>query len=433
VEDAQDAHARHLHLLLPGPPVHARGVPRGAEEDGEGLTALARRRRDILVAAAGSRALVLAVAMITAGALSVSTADDAPRGKVVPGVTHPFGGFGSGILDAIFSPLVRWDAPWYLVISHDGYDPPGLGVAGNEGQRAAFFPFYPALIHALGGFLGNGITLVVATLISLAAFMVGLAFVHRLAERELGPAAAHAAVLVIALWPAGPFFSAPYTESLFLMLSAGAFLAARDGRWALAGIAAALAAATRNTGILLVVPLAILWWQAGPRRPADLAWLALTPLGLIAFSLLLQAQVDDWQAWRHAQESFGRSGLAGPWTTIRLALSGAYHEVRDGHPGPNVLDLVMFIIFCVGLVGMWRRLPKAYVAWAFVAIAPALVAPFGGEALRSLPRFLSVSFPLAIWLGDELTRRRLLTPWLLASTALLVYTTVAFTRWLPYV
>jgi hypothetical protein len=415
-------------------------------------TAAALPVREVLGIAVVSRLLVLATAMISATALSVTRSSQAPRGKVVPGVTHPFDGWGAGVLDAIFSPLVRWDAPWYLAISHSGYGPSGL-VAGNAGERPAFFPLYPLLVHLLGGFAGDGATLVVATALSLATFTVGLVVVGRLAVLELGPAAARGAVLIIAFWPAGPFFSAPYTESLFLALSAGAFLAGRTDRWWLAALLAGCASATRNTGLLLVVPLAIMYFY-GPRprlpertparrlepryRPRpDLAWLVLIPAGLIAYCVYLQAETGNWQAWRDAQESFGRPGFASPVTTLHLALTGAYHSVADGLSalgGPNLLDLGALVVVCAGVVGMARRLPVAYTAWTVVAIAPALVTPFDGEALRSLPRFLSVSFPLTIWLGYELTRRRrLLAPAIAFSAALLVFTTAAFTSWLPYV
>jgi hypothetical protein len=89
----------------------------------------------------------------------------------------------------------------------------------------------------------------------------------------------------------------------------------------------------------------------------------------------------------------------------------------------------------VAIVGMARRLPVPYTAWAIVALTPALLTPFSGEALRSLPRFAAVTFPVAMWLGDVLTRdrRRLLAVWLALSGAILIGTTIAFTIWLPFV
>jgi hypothetical protein len=410
------------------------------------------------VAVLASRLLVAVTAAVAAAAAPIATSHGAPRGKLVPGISHPFGhGWLSGTLDAVFTPLVRWDALWYLEISHHGYTPPGL-VPGNPGERAAFFPLYPLLVHLLGGWAGNGVTLVVATLLSLIAFTIALLIVHRLATLEFGPRAARATVLIIAFWPAGAFFSAPYTESLFLALSAGAFLAARSDRWWLAGLLGAGASATRNTGVLLVIPLLALylygprsaqaplaaaragWHRWSPRFPLrrDVMWLALAPLGLVAYSLYLQAQVGDWHAWHTAQTDFGRPHVTSPITTLHLALTGVYHALRDGLGGisdPNLLDALVLVILVVAILGMARRLPLPYTAWVIVAVVPALLTPFSGEALRSLPRFVAVLFPVAIWLGDALTRdhRDLLVPWLVVSGAMLVATTIAFTIWLPFV
>src|SRR4029453_15684684 len=117
---------------------------------------------------------------------------------------------------------------------------------------------------------------------------------------ELGDADARLTVALVALFPTAYAFSAVYTESLFLALSAGALYAGRLGRWRWAGVLAALASATRSTGVLLVVPLALLYLY-GPRadRPGppgvrsrlrprhavgrDAAWLALAPIGLVGY------------------------------------------------------------------------------------------------------------------------------------------------------
>jgi hypothetical protein len=412
----------------------------------------------VAVAVLVSRLLVATTAAVAAAVAPHAKGHEAPLGKLVPGISHPFGhGWLSGGLDAVFAPLVRWDALWYLQISHHGYSPPGL-VPNNPGERAAFFPLYPLLVHLLGGWAGNGATLVLATLLSLVAFTVALLIVHRLATLELGPRAAGAAVLIIAFWPAGAFFSAPYTESLFLALSAGTFLAARGERWWLAGVLGAAASATRNTGVLLVIPLLTIYLYGPRSEPAPLAavragwrrlspcfplrrdvlWLALVPLGLLAYSVYLQATVGNWQAWRTAQAAFGRPHVTSPITTLHLAATGVYHAVQHGLGGltdPNLLDALVLAIVVVAIIGMARRLPLAYTVWVTVAVAPALLTPFSGEALRSLPRFVGVLFPVAIWLGDALTRNRrdLLVPWLLVSGAMLTATTVAFTIWLPFV
>jgi hypothetical protein len=82
--------------------------------------------------------------------------------------------------------------------------------------------------------------------------------------------------MLLAFSPMAFFFSAVYSESLFLALSVGCIYLARRGRWGLACGLGALAAASRNTGVLLVVPLALLYLY-GPREDsaarAGVGWL----------------------------------------------------------------------------------------------------------------------------------------------------------------
>ena len=119
--------------------------------------------------------------------------------------------------------------------------------------------------------------LVAAYAVALGAFLGALTLLHRLVSLELGRPLAHPTLLLLAVFPAALYFGAPYAESLFLLLSVGAFYAARTGRWAWAGACAAAAAATRNSGVLLMLPLALIWWSSRERRPRDGAWILLRP------------------------------------------------------------------------------------------------------------------------------------------------------------
>ena len=85
------------------------------------------------------------------------------------------------------------------------------------------------------------------------------------------------------LFPTSFFFSAIYTESLFLLGTVLAFWAAYQDKWWVAGIGGAIAVLTRNLGITLLLPLA---WIAVEKH-GHKAWKNLFPLLLIpmAFSL----------------------------------------------------------------------------------------------------------------------------------------------------
>jgi hypothetical protein len=230
-----------------------------------------------------TRAAVLVVAIFAALSFGPAAGGLAERNAEKfddPALTAP-------LAEPLLSPLARWDAVWYLRIADSGY--------GGSDARAAFFPLYPLLVRGLATPFGAspGALLLAAYAISLAAFLAALTLLYRLVSLELGRPLARPTLLLLAVFPAALFFGAPYSESLFLMLAVGAFFAARTRRFAWAGAAAAGAAATRSAGILLLLPLAMLWWESRPRRPRDAAWLLLAPLGLAAYAAFLGLAEGD--------------------------------------------------------------------------------------------------------------------------------------------
>ncbi|HUR87102.1 MAG TPA: mannosyltransferase family protein [Solirubrobacteraceae bacterium] len=332
------------------------------------------------------------------------------------GVTTPFGATG----DALAAVLGRWDSVWYLAIAGDGY---------GGGAREAFFPLYPLLVKVVGAPPGSA--LIGGALLSTALLLAGLVVLHRLVALDHDRAVARNAVLVTACFPMSFFFSAVYSESLFLALSVGSVYAARRDRWALAGALGALAAATRSAGIVLLVPLVLIYlWDTGPptlraRRPlrGDVLWLALVPLGLAAYCGFLALDGRDALAPFHAQEVWFRS-FAGPfagvwdgavaaWQGARQLLSGArepvYFTAAGGDPfvvaRHNIELFAWLVAGAAAVAGTLRRLPAAYGAYVLAALALPLSYPVGPQPLMSLPRFLAVLFPLAIWLAVWMTGR----------------------------
>jgi hypothetical protein len=377
-----------------------------------------RLRRDASLADAWralwtSRLLVwvAAVVGVLAFGLSDRAADFDPAS-----LTTPFSHTG----DVLAAPLGRWDSVWYLAIADGGY---------ADAARAAFFPLYPLLVRIAGAPLGSG--LIGGALLSTGLLGAALVLLHRLVALDHPRAVARNAVLVTALFPMAFFFSAVYSESLFLALSVGAVYAARLDRWAWAGVLGGLAATTRSAGVVLLVPLVLIYaWGDGPprlglRRPLreGVLWLALVPLGLAAFCGVLALEGLDAFAPFRAQEIWFRS-FAGPfvgvwdgavaaWDGARQLLSGSrepvYFAAAGGDPfvvARHNIELFAWLgLVLAAVVGAARRLPVAYSAYVVAALALPLSYPVGPQPLMSLPRFVSVLFPLAIWLALWMTGR----------------------------
>lgn len=316
------------------------------------------------------------------------------------GLTRPFGGLG----DDLVAPGARWDAVWFLRIAEDGYD----------GDRAAFFPLYPLLVKAGGVLVGSPV--VAGILVSLACLFGALVLLGRLVCLDFGRDVARLTVLLVAIFPGALWFSSVYSEALFLLLSVGAVYAARTDRWAVAGAVGALAATTRSAGVVLLVPLAVLWWRSGGRRPADLAWAALVPAGVLLFCVALAMSGESFFAPFTAQEAWLRE-FAGPFGGVPTAVSEAWTGARDivteaerptvpfDPARVNVELFVMLVAVIVATVGALRRLPLAYGLYVVAALALPLSYPVDGQPLMSLPRFAAVLWPLHLWLALVLVRR----------------------------
>ena len=344
-----------------------------------------------------SRLLVFVAGVVAAGAFGLSprAEDFDPSGLTI--------GLGS-VGDLLVAPVARWDSVWFLAIAGDGYD---------DGARAAFFPLYPLLVGAVGTVLGSD--LVAGLIVSLVALLAALVALHRLVALDFGDRVARGAVLAVAFFPMSFFLSAVYSEALYLALSVGAFLAARQNAWAWAGALGGCAAATRSAGLVLLLPLFVIWWRCSGRRLADLAWLALVPAGLLGYVAGLWVAGLDPLAPFDAQEVWFRE-FAGPflgawdgavaaWQGARQLLSGArepvYFTAAGGDPfvvARHNLELFAWLVLLVpAVVGVLRRLPSEYGAYVVAALALPLSYPVGPQPLMSLPRFACVLFPLAIW------------------------------------
>jgi hypothetical protein len=354
------------------------------------------------------------------------------------GISMSFGHLGN----VLGAPAVRWDAIWYVQIAQHGY---------TLGPETRFFPLYPLLVRDVA-WVTRSIPLA-GVLVSVVAMIVALEVIRRLTALELGPSRARLTVELIAFGPLALFLSAVYTESLFLALSAGTFHAARRGRWPLAGALGALAALTRVTGVLLVVPLVLLFFY-GPRADAapeprasrlrpryrftgSVLWVALVPCGTALFSAYLAVQDYRPLAFIHAQQLFSRHEFVLPIVGAARGLASGAHDLVALFGGGGTVDphhqaivgCAALIVSLVALVGVFRRLPPAYGAYVLVGLLVPLASPTIGDPLKGLARYASVLFPLYMWAAAWATDRGLRRPLLIASGLLLVFFTAQFAIW----
>ena len=329
----------------------------------------------------------------------------------------------------------RFDAGYYLGIATTGY---GSLASG----RIAFFPAYPELIRVVAVLTRSPVA--AGMLVSVVAFAVALVLLHRLTELELGRRAADATVLLLCFAPLSFFFSAVYSESLFLALTVGVFYAARTDRWRLACVLAAAATLTRPTGIVLAVPLRVLWRRSGGSR-TELAWVVLAPAALAAWAVTLAllgyglaGQLHVEQAVFHRATVFplfsllyglldavrGVAYVAGGGTVLRPALTGPFAALPE-----DVILGAVLIACLVGFEACRRRMRSEYAAYAGLVLLMCLATPDKSEPLWSFDRFALTIFPLWMAAGAFVARRRLQVPAAILGGAALVGYTMLFASW----
>jgi hypothetical protein len=309
---------------------------------------------------------------------------------------------------AVFTALERQDAQWFLRIADGGYAP-------GDGS-AAFFPLYPLAVRVVSWLVG-GHPLLASLLVSNLAYLGALLVLYDLTVREFDESVARRTIVYISIFPTAFFFLAPYSESLFLLLTLVAFREARRDRWTTAALAGALAAMTRSVGVVLVIALAALaieqWRSQGKRLWPRLVASAAVVLGPLIYLGWWEIAHGAFLTPLDAQANWQRVA-ASPITTVVRSVDLAFHVATENQ-GYWIIDLLVTAFVVVPLIIWWRRIPLPYLIYAGVSLLIPLSYPFPPRPLLSVPRFVAVLFP-AFWAMADATERHRLSPTLVVAT-----------------
>ncbi|MGH2529930.1 MAG: mannosyltransferase family protein [Actinomycetota bacterium] len=297
-----------------------------------------------------------------------------------------------------FTSFERFDALWFLRIASSGY-------RTGDGS-AAFFPLYPLAIRTVSWVMG-GHPFAASLLFSNAAIACGLCVVYALTASERSIATARRTVVLVALFPTSFFFFAPYSESLFLLLSATTYWAARSRRWAAAGAAGALAALTRNIGIVLAPALVVeAFHQRAEGRGSVLPGLGAAVavgLGTLAYLAYWWAKVGDWLAPVDQQANWQRT-FSWPWATLVDGTRDAFRYLGNANGGYWLIDWLIVVPVVGASVFALLRYRPSYSVYLWGGLLIPLSFVFADRPLMSMPRFVLPLFP-AFWALAELTER----------------------------
>lgn len=305
-------------------------------------------------------------------------------------------------LELITQVSTSWDGLWYLEIVRNGYPrsiPPDVTYFQEE-ARAAFFPLYPIIARAVDTILPGGDTLA-ALVTNLVLGAVAVVLVGLLARRIFDTSTAMYSMMLFAVFPGSFVMSFAYAETVLIVFAALCLLFLIDERWLLAGLAAALATATRPNGLAVVAACVVAAVLAirHRRQWGSLIAVVLSPLGFIAFQLYLMVHTDERLAWFRVQSQAWDEGTSFGLTAITHMID----FVRAPLASPtDAITTITVLALVAALWITWKQpIPAPALAYSLVIVALMLVP----DTVTARPRFLFTAFPLFIAVAAWLPRR----------------------------
>ena len=296
---------------------------------------------------------------------------------------HPFNLLGTG-----------WDGAWYTKIAQHGY--PDRIYNQGHGSSWGFFPGFPMAIRATAEVTGVSYAhagVLIATIFGLTSVIA----IWLAVRQVFGSVIADRSILLYVFFPAAYVLSMAYSEGLFLTAAAACLFALSRRYWITASLFAVAASLTRNTGLVLIVCVAV---TAIPviikeRRLRPLVALVISPLGFIGWMAYSWHMTGTPFAFMKAERFWGNTHFN--WFLAPLgALARLVTNIHDFSVGQDVLAAGGLVFAYLGLAILWRTrhegiaVPLAW--WVFaVGSVMAIAIP---DFEQSLLRYSMAAFPL---------------------------------------
>lgn len=384
-------------------------------------------------------AVLVTVAVIIGGhgpLSSIASVDDSPY-----------------IGSSIFGSWFRFDGRWYDIIATNGYSWAGPDVQ----SPVAYFPAYPMLLRILHELTGVSVRLLGSLVTIACGAAMSIVFLRWCRDR-VDSTVARCALVTLLLYPYAYYFmGAVYADALFALLVISAFLLLDHDHPIWAGLLAAVATATRPTGIAVVIGLVavVLWKREVISRVAGRTVVALGNLrrgdagvllsvgGLLAYMGYLGVRFDAPLAFEQVQRAPGWDQGGGPrtwfkvtwfqqiknlpgWTIswIQHGDDATFQKVQ--YASTVILQGLMIVGFLVLARLVWTRLGWGYGLYCFALLAVPLV---GTKDFQGAGRYLMAAFPCFLVLAMALAPRPVLRwVWWSVSGAVLLLWAFAFGR-----
>ena len=280
--------------------------------------------------------------------------------------------------------FLGWDSAWYLSILTKGY--------AFSQQSYSFFPGLPFFSGLFNLFFHDPVLSLVFC--SLVFGVLWVPVYQLVAESYMSKGTALVSALLFAMSPyVFLFTTVAYSEGLLLFFVLASWYAFKKGKVAYASILAVFAALSRVVGVIVVVPMLIESLKS--KKPHRLRNVLLSCLPVISIFLWLaygQLTANDWLALIHTTEWREMYSFQNLLFNILPARGvQAFFEVPSQH-WLSWFAIWGSLIIPPLLIARAFKTEKSLAVYSLAYFIGALV--FG--ALISMPRFISILFPL--WL-----------------------------------
>lgn len=297
----------------------------------------------------------------------------------------------------------NFDGVHYLRLAQDGY---------SAQFSQAFFPLYPFLIRIFNFFPKGNLDPNLYTdpsyfytglILSSVFFIAALYLLFKLWKLEQGNKIAWISILLLLTFPTAFYFGSIYSESLFLLLAVLTFWFVKKDKFILAGLAAALASATKVQGVLLGLFLAVELWEkykgkfkgSGKKLLKDILGVIISPLGLLTYMFYLYRIFGNPIYFLTAQPAFGAERSSVPLVTLPQVVYRYIKMLLVLPPGDlgfwnAVLELLITLVLVITLIYAFKKIKFSY--WIFITLSVLLPTMTG--TFSSMPRYALLAFPL---------------------------------------
>lgn len=288
------------------------------------------------------------------------------------------------------------DAGWYEGIATYGYQSlqeNGKFDISQEQSNWAFFPLYPLSAYSLAALLNtryDNAAFILSLFFSLFALLGIYVFARNYWEDDEN-----------ALFTAGVFLLLPFhfyyasfiTESLFFSLLIWAFVFIQKGRIILTALCCCALVLCRPNGILLLLPISLFALEKKNiqnyfSKLAFKEYLIIIPavISFLLYGVYQYKMTGVFMAFSSAQEAWGKK-FTWPWTGFfnSGSLSDQFNSIY-------VIAMILFVI------SQRKKWPLSFHLIFWIS----LLLPLIGGSTDSMPRYLSIVFPITILIAQLL-------------------------------